>query len=129
MGGRSCNGWRVDMGVVAMADLESLKRMYRRLALIEAAEPKALEDQKTYLEGLFVTRADKANKGGLQATSTSFEGGAITAVFKGSSDEERATALLNAIEEIEAEIAAEEAGSEVPLRVAAIMPRVICAPR
>lgn len=112
-----------------MADLESLKRMYRRLALIKAETPVTLRTQKLYLESLFVPRAEKADGGGMQATSTSFEGGAFAAVFKGSSDEERAVALLNAIEDIEREIAAETDGAAAPLAVAALLPRVICAPR
>jgi hypothetical protein len=111
------------------ADIEALCRIYRRLATINATAPKALADQKTYLETLFVTRAGKADGGGLQAASTSFEGGAFSAVYKGSSDEERALALDMALTQIQAEIDAAADDEVTPAPTAALLPRIICAPR
>lgn len=112
-----------------MADREELKRIYRRLATINATAPKALSDQKTYLEGLFTTHAGDANTGGMQASSSSFEGGSFAVLFRGSSAEDRALALDMALTDITAEIAAAAAGTVAPAATAALIPRIIDVPR
>lgn len=111
-----------------MADIAALKQMYRRLARIKTTEG-TLDAQKQWLETAFTTRADAADAGGFQASSRSFEGLTFTGIWKGASDEERAQALMEALDDIDREIAAEAADEVTPTPIAALMPRVITAPR
>lgn len=109
-----------------MADLQSLTRIYRRLAQENGGTD--LSAQKTWLVTTFMVRASGADAGGFQPSATSFEGGSFSGLFRGASEEERAISLLNAIEEVEAAIAAADAGTVAPPAVATLLPRVITAP-
>lgn len=110
-----------------MADIQTLKRLYRRMAKLKAGDE--LADQKAWLEETFLKRAGEADEGGFQATNDSFEGSSFAGLYKGASAEDRALALDDALSEIEAEIAAVEADEAKPQPIAALIPRVICAPR
>jgi hypothetical protein len=112
-----------------MADTQTLKRLYRRMAKLSAAAPKGLAEQKAWLEETFLKRAVEADGGGFQALSDSMEGSTFAGAYKGASAEDRALALEDALTEIEAEIAAEEADEAAPAAIGCIIPRVICAPR
>ena len=110
-----------------MADLQTLKRLYRRMAKLTAGDD--LAAQKTWLEETFLKRAGEADGGGFQATNDAFEGSSFAGIYKGSSAEDRALALDDALTEIEAEIAAADADEAKPQPIAALIPRVITAPR
>jgi hypothetical protein len=112
-----------------MADIQALKRIYRRLAIIQSEAPNGLAEQKTWLTTQFTTRATGADAGGFQAGASSFEGGSFSGAWKGASEEDRATALVIALEEIDLEIEAEDADEMIPVPTAVLMPRVVCAPR
>ena len=112
-----------------MADLQTLTRLYRRMAKLKADHPKGLAEQKGWLEETFLKRAGEADEGGFQATNDAFEGSSFAGVYKGASAEDRALALDTAITEIDAEIAAVEADDTQPQPIAALIPRVITAPR
>lgn len=111
-----------------MADTQALKRIYRRLARINTSEG-TLSAQKTWLQATFLTRGTAADAGGFEASSSSFEGGSFAGLWRGSTTEDRALALVWALDEIDAEIAAAAAGTVAPVPTAVLMPRVICAPR
>lgn len=112
-----------------MADIEALKGNYRLLATATANGGATLAGQRTWLFNLFVTRATDGDAGGFQPSSTSFEGGSFSGLFRGSSSEERAQALRWAIEEIDREIAAVAAGTVTPAGPSVLIPRIVCAPR
>lgn len=112
-----------------MADIQTLTRLYRRMAKLKANAPRGLAEQETWLEETFLKRAGEADEGGFQATNDAFEGSSFAGVYKGASAEDRALALDAAIAEIEAEIAAVEADEDAPQPIAALIPRVIQAPR
>ena len=111
-----------------MADIQTLRRIYRRMAKLKAADS-TLAAQKVWLEETFLKRAGEADEGGFQATNDSFEGSSFAGLYKGASAEDRALALDDALSELEAEIAAEAAEEEAPQPIAALIPRVITAPR
>lgn len=111
-----------------MADIQTLKRLYRRMAKLSAEAPKGLAEQKTWLEETFLKRAGEADEGGFQALSDSVEGSSFAGAYKGASAEDRALALDDALSEIESEIAAAEVDEAAPAAIAAILPRVIRAP-
>lgn len=87
-----------------MADVQALKRIYRRLAEAETNSG-TLAEQKAWLLQTFVARAKEVDGGGFKATTANFEGGTFSGLYEGASAEDRALALDAAIREIEAEIA------------------------
>ncbi len=110
-----------------MADIADGTRIYRRLALNKAGS--ALASQLIWLNTTFMIRAEGADAGGFQPGSSSFEGGSFSGLFRGLSEEDRAVALLNAIEEIESAIAAAADDTVAPAPTAVLLPRIITSPR
>lgn len=109
------------------ADIQALKRIYRLQARIKAGSQ--LGDQKIWLETAFDAAATDAADGSPELTSTGYNGQSASTQFRGSNAEERAQALMLAIEDITVEIAAAVAGEDPPAPVGALLPRVVCAPR
>lgn len=106
------------------ADLQALVRNYRLRARIAGGTD--LNRQREILVDRFLAE-DEA--GPVEATAISGTEGASTSwQFRGSTPEERMTALQMAIAELDAEIAAAAAGEAAPGRIGAVIPRVACAP-
>jgi hypothetical protein len=110
-----------------MADIADLIDVYRLLAVINGGA--TLAGQRTWLLTTFTTRGTGADAGGFQPGSSSFEGGSFSGAFRGSSEEDRAVALMKAIRDIDAEIAAAAAGEVAPAQTAVLLPRVVTSPR
>lgn len=85
------------------ADITFLTRMYRRLARINAGE--SLPAQLAWLEASFVAKATQADDGDVNAASQSYQGSAAAYIYRGSTAEERAEALDDAMRQIEEAIA------------------------
>lgn len=85
------------------ADIQALKAIYRRLAKLEAGD--TLAAQKTYLDKLFLAHAKNVDEGDAVSTAVSRLGSSSNWLYRGSTSEERASALLGALADIEGEIA------------------------
>lgn len=112
-----------------VADIQVLKRIYRRLATYQAAAPKGLAEQRAWLIERFTNQATDADAGNPEITGTKYKGQESTMQLRGSTAEERAAALELALTEIDAEIAAADAGEDPPVPCGALLPRVVSAPR
>lgn len=101
-----------------VADIQSLKTIYRRLAKIEAGA--ALADQKAWLESKFVAHAGAVDEGDAVATAIGKLGSNSAWLWRGATAQERAEALNAALADIEAEIENDE-GSAVTAPAPLIM--------
>jgi hypothetical protein len=109
-----------------MASIPNLTRIYRQMARqLGGAE---LPAQKRWLEDKFLQLSSSADGGGFRATSDSVEGSTFTGEYEGSSAEDRTLAVLAALEEVQAEIAAAAAGTTAAASAFSLVPRIVNAP-
>lgn len=85
-----------------MADINTLKAIYRRLAAQEAGT--SLASQKAYLEPLFKKHAENMDEGDAVATAIGKLGSNSAWLHRGATSEERANAVRLALVDIEGEI-------------------------
>lgn len=90
-----------------MADIDSLKRIYRRLAKAKAGDD--LATQIAWLGTTFVRHAETTDDDSARVVSLSGEGTSTGFAFPDSTPQERAEALDRLITEMEAELAGEAA--------------------
>lgn len=88
-----------------MADIDSLKRIYRRLAKVKAGDDLATQIQ--WLETTFVRHAEHTDEDSQRVTTTGFKNQSAGFAFPDSTPQERAEALDRLITEMEAELAGE----------------------
>jgi len=86
-----------------MADLDSIKRIYRRLAKIKAGDE--LQIQINWLQETFLRHAEHTDEDSQRVTSTGFSSQSAGFAFPDSTPQERADALDRVISELEAELA------------------------
>jgi len=92
-----------------MADLDSIKRIYRRLAKIKAGDD--LQLQINWLQETFIRHAEHTDEDSQRVTSTGFSSQSAGFAFPDSTPQERADALDRVITEMEAELAGTSATS------------------
>lgn len=90
-----------------MADIDSIKRIYRRLAKIKAGDD--LQLQIDWLMETFVTHAEHADADSKRVTVSNYKSNVSNFAFPDSTPHERADALDRLITEMEAELAGEVA--------------------
>lgn len=110
-----------------MADIQVLKQIYRRTAAIKAGA--SLPAQKAWLQDRFLGKAEDADEGSPEITGTGYKGQTGTTQFRGGTAEELAQALMLAMDEVDALIAAADADEDPPVSLGCLLPRVVCAPR
>lgn len=90
-----------------MADIDSIKRIYRRLAKIKAGDD--LQLQINWLMETFVRHAEHVDADSPRVTVSNYKTNVSNFAFPDSTPQERADALDRLITEMEAEIAGEAA--------------------
>jgi hypothetical protein len=105
-----------------MADIDSIKRIYKRLARVKAGEE--LQAQITWLTETFVRHAEHTDDDSSRVNNTGFQGQSSGFEFPDSTPQERADALDKLLTELEAELA----GALAPSRPGFLVP-IFCAPR
>jgi hypothetical protein len=86
-----------------VADIQTLKSIYRRLAAQEAGT--SLPAQKAYLDRIFTAHAKNVDEGDVVGTSISKLGSNSAWLHRGATSEERAHAVNLALVDLEGEIA------------------------
>ena len=86
-----------------MADIDSIKRIYRRLAKIKAGNE--LQAQIDWLTETFVTHAEHTDADSPRVTVSNYKANVSNFAFPDSTPQERADALDRLITEMEAELA------------------------